>query len=62
MTLKAFSNKDAYNRKTPHKLEGKDGILSLDVHSRKDKYRMLFYIDDKSICKILHLCTAETHK
>jgi hypothetical protein len=43
MTLKAFSNQEAYRRKTPHKLEGKDGIWSLDVSSRADKYRMLFY-------------------
>jgi hypothetical protein len=61
MTLKAFSNQEAYRRKTPHKLEGKDDIWSLDVSSRGDKYRMLFYVDD-GICKITHLCTEETHK
>ena len=59
-TLKAFSNKDAYYRKTPHKLEGKDGLYSIDVKSRNDKYRMLFYVDNR-ICKITNLCTEETH-
>jgi hypothetical protein len=59
-TLKAFSNKEAYRRKAPHKLEGRD-TWSLDVSARNDKYRMLFYIDN-SICKITHLCTEETHK
>jgi hypothetical protein len=61
MTLKAFSNQDAYRRKTPHKLEGKDGVWSLDVSSRHDKYRMLFYVDN-GICKITRLCTEDTHK
>jgi hypothetical protein len=60
MTLKAFSNKDAYNRKTPHKLEGKDDLFSIDVRSRHDKYRMFFYIEDR-VCKITDLCTEETH-
>jgi hypothetical protein len=61
MTLKAFSRQETYRRKTPHKLEGEDGIWSLDVSSRNDKYRMLFYVDN-GICKITHLCTEETHK
>jgi hypothetical protein len=61
MTLKAFSSQEAYRRKTPHKLEGKDGAWSLDVSSRADKYRMLFYVDN-SVCKITHLCTEDTHK
>lgn len=61
MTLKAFSNQESYRRKTPHKLEGRDDIWSLDVNSRTDKYRMLFYVDN-GICKITHLCTEETHK
>jgi hypothetical protein len=61
MTLKAFSSQEAYRRKTPHKLEGKDNTWSLDVSSRADKYRMLFYVDN-GICKITHLCTEETHK
>lgn len=61
MTLKAFSNQDAYNRKTPHKLEGHE-TWSLDVKSRNDKYRMLFYIEKETgICKITNLCTEETH-
>jgi hypothetical protein len=60
-TLKAFSSEGAYQRKTPHKLEGKDGIWSLDVSSRSDKCRMLFYVDN-NICKITNLCTEETHK
>jgi hypothetical protein len=60
-TLKAFSNQESYHRRTPHQLEGKDGIWSLDVNSRADKYRMLFYVDN-GICKITHLCTEETHK
>jgi mRNA-degrading endonuclease RelE of RelBE toxin-antitoxin system len=62
MTLKAFSNQDAYTHKTPHKLQGTDGTMSLDVKSRHDKYRLLFYIDKETgICKITHLCTEETH-
>jgi hypothetical protein len=60
MTLKAFSSQEAYRRKAPHKLEGRD-TWSLDVRSRNDKYRMLFYVDN-SICKIVNLCTEETHK
>jgi hypothetical protein len=60
-TLKSFSNEEAYRRKTPHKLEGKDGVWSLDISSRADKYRMLFYVDS-GICKVTHLCTEETHK
>ena len=59
-TLKAFSNKDAYYRKNPHKLEGKDGLYSMDVKSRDDKYRMFFYIDNH-ICKITDLCSEDTH-
>jgi hypothetical protein len=62
MTLKAFGSQDAYRRKMPHKLGGKDGIWSIDVKSRADKYRMLFYVDSGNICKITHLCTEETHK
>jgi hypothetical protein len=61
MTLKAFSNQEAFRRKTPHKLEGKDDIWSIDVKSRSDKYRMLFFTDN-GICKITHLCTEDTHK
>jgi hypothetical protein len=60
-TLKSFSNKESYRRKAPHKLEGKDDIWSLDVSSRADKYRMLFYVEN-SVCKIIQLCTEETHK
>ena len=60
MTLKAFSNKEAYYRKTPHKLEGKDDLYSIDVKSRDDKYRMFFYIEDH-ICKITNLCSTDTH-
>jgi hypothetical protein len=60
-TLKSFSNEEAYRRKMPHKLEGKDDMQSLDVSSRTDKYRILFYVDN-GICKITHLCTEETHK
>jgi hypothetical protein len=61
-TLKSFSNEELYRRKTPHKLEGKDGVWSLDVKSRSDKYRMLFHIDTNNICKIMYLCTEETNK
>jgi hypothetical protein len=60
MTLKAFSNKAAFDRKTPHKLEGSSGLWSLDVKSRADKYRMLYFTVD-GICKITNLCTTETH-
>jgi hypothetical protein len=60
-TLKSFSNEELYHRKTPHKLEGTDGLWSLDVKSRADKYRMLFYVDN-GICKITNLCTETTHK
>ena len=59
MTLKAFSNKDLYHRKSPHKLEGGE-TWSIDVKSRNDKYRMLYRIEDR-VCKITNLCTAETH-
>lgn len=59
MTLKTFSNQDAYNRKTPHKLQGRE-TWSIDVKARNDKYRMLFYVDN-GICKITNLCTEETH-
>ena len=58
-TLKAFSSKDAYCSKQPHKLEGRE-TWSIDVTSRKDKYRMLFKVDNQ-ICKIINLCTTETH-
>jgi hypothetical protein len=61
-TLKSFSNEEAYRRKTPHKLEGMDDMWSLDVRSRNDKYRMLFYVSDNGICKITRLCTEDTHK
>jgi hypothetical protein len=60
MTLKAFSNKVSFDRKTPHKLEGSSGLWSLDVKSRDDKYRLLFFMRD-GICKIINLCTTETH-
>jgi hypothetical protein len=60
MTLKAFSNEVSFERKTPHKLEGSSGLWSLDVKSRNDKYRLLFYMRD-GICKITNLCTTETH-
>jgi len=59
MTLKAFSNEDAFNRKKPHKLQGGE-TWSLDVKDRNDKYRMLFQ-KDGNICKIINLCTEETH-
>jgi hypothetical protein len=58
-TLKAFSNKDAYHRKSPHKLEGRE-TWSIDVKSRNDKYRMLYQFEGH-ICKIIDLCTTETH-
>jgi hypothetical protein len=51
MTLKAFSGQDAYRRKAPHKLESSD-TWSLDVKSRNDKYRMLFYIDTAAFVKL----------
>jgi mRNA-degrading endonuclease RelE of RelBE toxin-antitoxin system len=61
-TLKAFSNEVLYQMKNPHKLEGREAT-SLDIKSRHDKYRLLFYIDkDTGVCKITNLCTAETHK
>jgi len=59
MTLKAFSNKEAFERKTPHKLTSSE-TWSVDVKSREDKYRMLYQIDNR-ICKIINLCTNETH-
>ena len=59
MTLKAFSNKEAFERKTPHKLKDSE-TWSIDVKSRDDKYRMLYQIDNR-ICKITNLCTTETH-
>ena len=59
MTLKAFSSKEAYDRKTPHKLQGGE-TWSIDVKSRNDEYRMLYYFDGP-VCKITDLCTKETH-
>jgi hypothetical protein len=59
MTLKSFSSSELYNRKTPHKLQGKE-TWSLDVTARNDKYRMLYYVDN-GVCKITNLCTEETH-
>jgi hypothetical protein len=59
MTLKAFSDEAAYNRKNPHKLEGRE-TWSIDVKSRDNIYRMLFKIEDR-VCKITDLCTSETH-
>jgi hypothetical protein len=59
-TLKAFSNEEKFNQKNPHKLKGFE-TYSIDVSSRKDKYRMLFQIDNDRICKITNLCTTETH-
>jgi hypothetical protein len=58
-TLKAFSNKDSYQSKNAHKLEGRE-TWSIDVKSRDDIYRMLFKIEDR-VCKITDLCTSETH-
>jgi len=58
-TLKSFSNKEAFDRRSPHKLEGSE-TWSIDVRSRTDKYRMLFYFDDR-VCKITDLCTDKTH-
>jgi hypothetical protein len=58
-TLKAFSNKNSYQNKNPHKLEGRE-TWSIDVKSRNDIYRMLFQIEN-NICKITDLCTTETH-
>ena len=59
MTLKAFSSEESYNRKNPHKLSGSE-LWSIDVKSRDDKYRMLYYFDG-NICKISSLCTDGTH-
>jgi hypothetical protein len=59
MTLRAFSSQESYNRKTPHKLQGRE-TWSLDVKARTDKYRLLFYVDN-GICKIIDPCTEETH-
>jgi len=58
-TLKSFSNKEAFDRKSPHKLEGGE-TWSLDVKSRTDTYRLLFYYEDR-VCKITDLCTNKTH-
>jgi hypothetical protein len=60
MTLKAFAEKTSFDRKSPHKLEGSSGLWSLDVKSRADKYRLLYFMRD-GICKITNLCTTETH-
>ena len=59
MTLKAFSNENAYKAKTPHKLSDTN-TWSLDVKSRHDLYRLLFKVEG-NICKISNLCTEETH-
>jgi len=60
-TLKAFSNKEKYHNKKPHKLKDMDETYSLDVKSRKSIYRLLFCIEN-SVCKIIDLCTNETHR
>jgi hypothetical protein len=61
MTLRAFSNETSYMRKTPHNVGG--DTMSLDVKSRHDKYRMLYYIEKETgVCKITNLCTEETHR
>ncbi|MDR1469600.1 MAG: hypothetical protein LBT00_09930 [Spirochaetaceae bacterium] len=60
MTLKAFSDKTLFDRKSPHKLEGSSELWSLDVKSRNDKYRLLYFTRD-GVCKITNLCTTETH-
>jgi hypothetical protein len=63
-TLRAFSSKDSFEQKNAHKL--KDYKIwgheawSIDIKSRDDKYRMLFYIDNR-VCKITDLCSTDTH-
>ena len=76
-TLKAFSEENLYNQKMPHNLSkskntadifkkaknccGAEKVISLDVRSRKDKYR-LFYCEIDGVCKILDLCSDKSHK
>jgi hypothetical protein len=60
MTLKAFGDKTAFERKNPHKLKGSGDLWSLDVKSREDKYRLLYFKRDRTY-KITNLCTTETH-
>ncbi len=77
-TLKSFSNSKELQRKTPHKLNksyklekyykickeyGTENLFSVDVGNRNSKYRMLYCsIEGGKVCKILALCTDETHK
>ncbi len=76
-TLKVFSEENLYNKKMPHNLlkskntanifkkakncYGAEKVMSLDVRSRKDKYR-LFYCEIDDVCKILDLCSDKSHK
>lgn len=69
-TLKSFSDKDKYLSKTPHGIDNKGKvkkyfklnkkIMSLDVKGRHDTKRLLYFVEN-GVCKIVHLCTDETH-
>lgn len=77
-TLKSFSNSKELQTKTPHKLNksdklekyykmckeyGTENLFSVDVGNRNSKYRMLYcLIEGGKVCKILALCTDETHR
>ena len=63
-TLRAFSSREMFERKNAHKLKdykiyGSEA-WSIDVKSRNDNCRMLFYLDN-NICKITDFCSTDTH-
>ncbi len=73
-TLHCFSDKDRYKNKNPHALHKTnnlekyftkyDKLISLDIKTKEDNRGnlRLFYAKDKGVCKILNLCTDESHK
>lgn len=76
-SLKAFSNEDDFNSRTPHpvhlsnklkiykKYAGNNKIMSIDIKntgSGRGSQRLLFYHDKESrVYKVLALCTERTH-
>lgn len=75
-TLKAFSNEEKFNCKTPHPLSPSKNlkhlfdkakkfncknIYSLDVKNRRDTYRLYYCMTEKHVCKILELCSNKSH-
>lgn len=76
-TLYSFSDEYLYNNKAPHNLENSrklkkyfktnEKVISLDIKSSGNKNSTrgnlrLFYTKDNDTCKILALCSDESHK